>query len=106
MRASPGPLLRLSWSTTVLATLLAVLTPATAWLMGERVAPAAPRPILVAGVTAASVSPPAVLDPGLAADDGSERQTDVSPEPHLLVHAEPGLVARQNPWAGAPSIGS
>jgi L,D-transpeptidase catalytic domain len=69
------------------------------------VAHAAPRPLLVAGVTAPSVSPPAVLDPQPAAA-GSAPATDDQPEPHLLVQAEAGLVARKNPWAGAPSIGT
>jgi lipoprotein-anchoring transpeptidase ErfK/SrfK len=105
MRASPGPVLRAPWSTAALAALLAVLTPATAWIVGERAAIAAPRTVVIAGIAGVAPSPIAPTDltapvPG----PEPEAKASTKPEPHLLVRAKPGLVARRNPWAGAPVV--
>jgi hypothetical protein len=104
MRASPGPVLRVSWSATILAALLAALTPATAWIVGERAALAAPRPVVVAGVAPSSPAAPALVVPVPA--PGPDPETAARPKPHLLVRAVAGLVARRNPWADAPVVGA
>jgi lipoprotein-anchoring transpeptidase ErfK/SrfK len=112
--------LQASWLATALAALLAVTTPVAATLTGERVptprstsvlaAPSLrsgtdsdvlgaahrrPDPAAVVAATGARVEP--------AAPSGRLR-AEPAFEPHLLVRAEAGLVARAHPWSGAAVI--
>jgi lipoprotein-anchoring transpeptidase ErfK/SrfK len=108
--SSKGTALQFSWLAAVLAGLLAVATPVTARMAGDRAAASAYRtrePVRVQVSPAAPKSAPhtRVAKPGDAADlEGYEAQA--APEPHLLVHARPGLVALRNPWADAPAVGA
>ena len=114
----------MSWLAAALAGLLAVTTPVAANLIAEAGARVTPPHIVGSHLGRASnaerdrsgsdVADEAVETRVLAASSqepppgtpGSEPAPQAGPEPHLLVRARPGLVARRNPWASAPTVGT
>jgi L,D-transpeptidase-like protein len=96
--------LHVPWLATALAAVLAVLTPLTARAAGERAADPVPvsRPAL-RGWSGASVA-------DRPHPSGATRSVDASdappaPEPFVLVHVRPGLVAHAFPNADAKPLG-
>jgi lipoprotein-anchoring transpeptidase ErfK/SrfK len=90
-----------SWFATALGALLAIAAPFTATAVQERASvPSEATP--VAGVVRAQLRPSAhPAERGALAPEEAP-----APEPFLLVHARPGLVARAFPGADARTIGA
>lgn len=112
---SPRTTLQMSWLATAIAGLLTVTTPVAAGLVGDTTAAPAHGPTTG---PAPSAPPPAGLDPRAIVRSSTQVRTATpedmdrdprendAPEPYLLVHARPGLVAYRNPWQGSPTVGT
>jgi lipoprotein-anchoring transpeptidase ErfK/SrfK len=99
--------LRTSWISTAMAAILALSAPLTARLGEDRTDPEPLRAPAAVAAAVATLSPEALRTPSsvVGAAPVGQAQAVSRPEPHLLVHAVNGLVARRNPWAGAPAVG-
>jgi lipoprotein-anchoring transpeptidase ErfK/SrfK len=107
----------MQWVATVLAAALAVATPVTARLAGERTAEPRPQVLTIAAPAYAAHplierSRPAgttVLGEHASRPPASRLDRPTVPKVargvHLLVRAVPALVARRNPWPSAPAVG-
>jgi len=91
-----------------LAGMLSVLTPVSARLAGERAAKAPTAStssrVVQNAVTRERPRPPVIETQVLGAS--SETDDEPEAEPHLLVRAEPGLVARRHASRGAAPLGT
>jgi hypothetical protein len=103
-----GSTLNSSWLALALAGALTVATPVSARLAGERAAVPAPAPSLgPAGAFADAATPTESL--GAPTDPERDRRVreveSPAVRPHLLVRAEPGIMAFAHPTVGSRSFG-
>jgi len=100
--------LQMSWVATALAGLLTVTTPVAAGLMHDAEEGGAGRTAIRATTGRGTVATPSetrILGaPVVGGPDASAVDRPAKPEPFLMVHARPGLVAHQRPWASSPRI--
>lgn len=116
----PGTVVQASWLATALAGLLAFATPVTASLAGERAAGPTHRAAITTNLTLDGTASDVLSnarrrpDPSAAvpatrvlAEHGEAPVARIAPvrRSHVLVRANPAMVARAHPWSGAKVIG-
>ncbi len=111
MRTDRGVRLQLPWVAAALSLALVVGTPVSTRLFDGRAeaAPSSPRGE-AAPASPRVEAPPASASraalPGPIPTRDARRPARGTTAAHLLVHARSGVVARKNPWAAAPSLGT
>jgi hypothetical protein len=100
--------LQMSWVATALAGLLTVTTPVAAGLMKHAEEGGARHVAIRATADRGTFTTPSetrVLGaPVVGGAGASAVDRPAKPEPFLMVHARPGLVAHRRPWASSPEI--